>query len=232
MDMVQLGRTGRQVSVACLGTGGHSRIGLRQGASFEHSVGIVRAALDQGVTFIDTAAGYGTEEIVGAGIAGRRDEVMLSTKATVHQEGMPGTGSALIDGAELTRRLDGSLKRLGVDHVDILHLHGVCAHQYEHCRHELVPTLLDLRRAGKIRHLGLTERFAVETSHAVFQHALQDDAWDVFMVGFNLANQTASRDLLPATTERGIATLCMYAVREALISTSSANRLIKQLMHT
>ena len=64
MQTTTLGRTGLTVSVAGLGCGGHSRLGQTQGASFEHSVDIVRTALDRGVTFIDTAEAYGTEEIV------------------------------------------------------------------------------------------------------------------------------------------------------------------------
>lgn len=70
MDRIRLGRTGLDVSVAGLGCGGHSRLGQRAGASEQHSVDIVRAALDLGINFIDTAIAYRTETIVGKAIRG------------------------------------------------------------------------------------------------------------------------------------------------------------------
>jgi aryl-alcohol dehydrogenase-like predicted oxidoreductase len=66
MEYKPLGKTGLTVSVAGLGCGGNSRLGQGRGASAEDSVAIVRTAIDLGVTFIDTAGAYGTEEIVGA----------------------------------------------------------------------------------------------------------------------------------------------------------------------
>src|SRR6478735_7843727 len=92
MDMVKLGRTGLNVSVACLGCGGHSKLGQARGASIAHSVGIVHAALDAGVNFIDTAAVYKTEPIVGEAIKGRRDKVVISTKGLINRPGAPETG--------------------------------------------------------------------------------------------------------------------------------------------
>src|ERR1700733_2754079 len=89
MDHVRLGRTSLSVSVAGLGCGGHSRLGQSQGATFDDSVQLVQAALDIGVTYVDTAEMYGTEEIVGAALVGRRDEVVLSTKSTMHPRGGP-----------------------------------------------------------------------------------------------------------------------------------------------
>src|SRR4051794_13510195 len=81
MQTVRLGRTNARVSVAGLGCGGPSRLGMARGADVHHAAGVVRRALDLGVSFIDTARSYGTEEAVGAGIAGRRDQVFLSTKS-------------------------------------------------------------------------------------------------------------------------------------------------------
>src|SRR5579859_4644001 len=81
MDYTTLGRTGLRVSVAGLGTGGFSRIGI--GQSEDHAVGIVRQALDLGVNLIDTAAVYGTEAVVGRALQGvARDSVVVCTKAS------------------------------------------------------------------------------------------------------------------------------------------------------
>ena len=81
MQHTTLGRTGMQVSVAGLGCGGHSRLGQSYGASEDESIAVIRRALDLGINLVDTAQVYGTESIVGKAIRGRRDEVVLSTKA-------------------------------------------------------------------------------------------------------------------------------------------------------
>src|SRR5215468_8598768 len=82
MDYKPLGKTGLTVSVAGLGCGGNSRLGLSRGASFDDCVAIVRTAIDLGVNFLDTAEAYGTEEIVGAAVRKHdRDKLVISTKA-------------------------------------------------------------------------------------------------------------------------------------------------------
>jgi aryl-alcohol dehydrogenase-like predicted oxidoreductase len=210
MQTVRLGRTNADVSVAGLGCGGHSRLGMARGADQRHAAGVVRRALDLGVTFIDTARAYGTEEAVGEAIAGRRHEVFLSTKAS------PGWSGPMIGPAELTESLEGSLRRLGTDYVDIFHLHGVQPAQYDHCAQELVPELLRQQAAGKIRFLGITEQFGADTGHAMLPRALADDHFDVVMVGFNLVNPSARERVFPLTLEHDVGTLIMFAVRRQL----------------
>ncbi|HSZ53631.1 MAG TPA: aldo/keto reductase [Caulobacteraceae bacterium] len=211
MQTVRLGRTNAEVSVAGLGCGGHSRLGMARGADVGHAAGVVRRALDLGVSFIDTARAYGTEEAVGQGIAGRRDQAFLSTKASPRR----GDG-ALINAAELTESLDGSLRRLGTDHVDVFHLHGVQGGQYEHCAQVLVPEMKRQQAAGKIRFLGITEQFGGDTGHAMLPRALADDHFDVIMVGFNLVNPSARERVFPLTRAHDVGTLIMFAVRRQL----------------
>src|SRR6266478_6459252 len=82
MDYVGLGRTGLRVSVAGLGCGGFSQLGLAQGKSEADAIAIIRQALDLGVNFFDTAAAYGTEAVLGKAIkAVRREQVVVATKA-------------------------------------------------------------------------------------------------------------------------------------------------------
>src|SRR5262249_49341052 len=82
MHYTTLGSTGLKVSVAGLGCGGNSRIGLGTGLSEAQSVALVREALDLGVNFLDTAASYGTEQVIGKAIRGRpRAAVVISTKS-------------------------------------------------------------------------------------------------------------------------------------------------------
>jgi aryl-alcohol dehydrogenase-like predicted oxidoreductase len=210
MQTVRLGRTNAEVSVAGLGCGGHSRLGMARGADVHQAAGVVRRALELGVSFIDTARAYGTEEAVGEGIAGRRDEVFLSTKAH------PSRGGAPIGAAELRESLEGSLRRLRTDHVDVFHLHGVKSDQYDHCAEVLVPEMRRQQAAGKIRFLGITEVFGADTGHAMLPRALADDHFDVIMVGFNLVNPSARERVLPLTMAHDVGTLIMFAVRRQL----------------
>jgi aryl-alcohol dehydrogenase-like predicted oxidoreductase len=79
----QLGRTGLQVSAIGIGAGGPSRLGLANGHSRDTVIKLIRFGLDRGVNVIDSAASYGTEDLVGAAIKGSRAKLMLSTKAAL-----------------------------------------------------------------------------------------------------------------------------------------------------
>jgi L-galactose dehydrogenase len=210
MDSVVLGRTGLRVSVAGLGCGGHSRLGRATGSTEDESVALVRRALELGVTYIDTARAYGTEGIVGRALAGRRDEVVLSTKAS--PEGAAGP----LDAAGLRRLVERSLSELRTDHVDVFHLHGVSAAAYPHCRDVLVPELVALRDEGALRYLGISEAFGSDPGHEMLALALPDDCFDVVMVGFNLLNPSARDRVLPVTEAHRVGVEVMFAVRRAL----------------
>ena len=211
MDYTILGRSGLKVSVAGLGCGGPSRLGLRQNKSTAEAVAVVRRALDLGVNFIDTAEWYGTEPVVGAAIADvPRPQLVLSTKKTIPPLDHPDPG------AEVTNSLDGSLKRLRTDYVDVYHVHGVYPGQYPYVKERLLPSFLQLRRHGKIRAVGITERFPNDPTHTVLRQALQDDDWDVIMIGFNLLNPCARKDVFRMTQKQGVGVINMYAVRRGL----------------
>lgn len=209
MEYTTLGRTGLKVSVAGLGCGGNSKLGLGTGHDKAHAVGIVRRALDLGVNFIDTAQYYGTEVAVGAAIAGRaRDSVVISTKHKV----------SLIDGtvfsvAEILAGLDRSLRALGTDHVDVFCLHTVLPKEYDRVMAEIVPPLLREKEKGKFRFLGITEFAGRDPRHDMLARALGDDCWDVVMTAFHMLNQNARQRVFPATQAKNIGALLMFAVR-------------------
>lgn len=200
-----LGNTGLTVSVAGLGCGGNSRLGLGRGASFDECVGVARAAIDLGVNFLDTAEVYGTEEIVGAAVkAYDRDRLVISTKALFK------TG----DTAEtVTEKVEASLKRLGLDYVDIFHFHAVGPAAYEHHRDVLAPALLRLKEQGKVRHVGLTETGPRDPDQAMLARAALEAPWEVIMLAYSLVNQGARTKVFPVTRRRGIGTLLMFVVR-------------------
>jgi len=205
VDYHPLGNTGLTVSVAGLGCGGNSRLGLGRGASFDECVAVARAAIDLGVNFLDTAEAYGTEEIVGAAVkAYDRDRLVISTKALFKLE----------DTAEtVMRKVEASLKRLGLDHVDIFHFHAVGPAAYEHHRDVLAPALLRLREQGKVRHVGLTETGPRDPEQAMLSRAVEEAPWEVVMLAYSLVNQGARTKVFPVTRRRGIGTLLMFVVR-------------------
>jgi aryl-alcohol dehydrogenase-like predicted oxidoreductase len=228
MQTVRLGRTGVEVSVAGLGCGGHSRLGMARGASADQAAEIVRLALDLGITFIDTARAYGTEEAVGLGVQGRRDQVFISTKVAPTRGGVG--RDELISAAELTDSLELSLRRLQTDRVDLFNLHGVQLAHYAHCIDVLVPELERQQAAGKIRFLGLTEQFGRDTRHETLARAVPDGRFDVVMVGFNLLNPSARRRVFPLTLEHDVGTLIMFAVRRALSDPAALREVAARLV--
>jgi aryl-alcohol dehydrogenase-like predicted oxidoreductase len=144
-----LGTTGVQVSTLALGAMNFGAIGR---TTQEDATAIVDAALDAGINLIDTADMYsrgGSEEMVGRAIAGRRDDIVLATKAT-----MPMSDDRNHAGGSrrwIVRALDDSLRRLGVDHVDLYQMHRWDPTTSDD---ETLSALTDLQRAGKIRYLG------------------------------------------------------------------------------
>ena len=209
MEYTILGRTGLKVSVAGLGCGGSSRLGLGTGHSAAHAADIVRRALDLGVNFIDTAQYYGTEPVIGAAIEGRaRDSVVISTK---HKASL--RDGTIFSVSEILAGLDRSLRALGTDHVDVFCLHTVMPNEYDRVMAEIVPALLRERDKGKFRFLGITEFAVSDPRHDMLTRALTDDCFDVMMVAFHMLNQNARQRVLPATQARNIGTLLMFAVR-------------------
>jgi aryl-alcohol dehydrogenase-like predicted oxidoreductase len=226
MEYTTLGKTGLKVSVVGLGCGGPSRLGLRDNAdSQERAIGIVRQAIDLGVNFIDTAQSYGTEGIIGKAIAGiPRDRLVISTKKT-----LPDAGQSSPE-EEIKRGLEQSLKYLGTDYIDVYHLHGVEPKDYEFARERLMPAMRRLREQGKIRFIGVTEGFVQDPSHQMLQQSLNEDLWDVVMVGFNLLNPSARRTVFSATRDKSVGVLNMFAVRRALSQPDRLTAIVADLI--
>ncbi|MGH7872475.1 MAG: aldo/keto reductase [Candidatus Binatia bacterium] len=226
MEYTTLGRTGLTVSVAGLGCGGPSRLGMRNDAQSANSaMALVKQALDLGVNFLDTAQTYGTEPILGKAIAGvPRDRLVISTKKT-----LPPADHAHPE-EEVTKGLEQSLKLIGTDYIDIYHLHGVEPKDYLFARDRLMPVMRRLKEQGKIRFIGVTESFNPDPSHAMLQESLAEDLWDVVMVGFSLLNPSARTTVLPLTQKNGAGVLDMFAVRRALSQPQHLRTLCRDLV--
>jgi aryl-alcohol dehydrogenase-like predicted oxidoreductase len=208
MKYTTLGRTGLRVSVAGLGCGGFSRLGLNAGLGDDHAVGIVRQALDLGVNVIDTASVYGTEEVVGKALRGvPRDSVVICTKTSKP------AGDKTFSLDKVLESLDGSLKRLGVNYVDVFQLHAVAPAAYDYVRDEIAPALLREKARGKFRFLGITETAPNDHEQVMLNRATQDGIWDTAMLAFHLMDQVARGKVFPHTLANGVGTLMMFAVR-------------------
>lgn len=208
MAYTTLGRTGLKVSVAGLGCGGFSRLGQGHGSSTEHSINVVRAALDAGVNFFDTAENYRTEDIVGQALSpSERDGVVISTKTLMVKDGERCSPEQVI--ASLHR----SLKRLRTERVEVFHLHAVAPKDIDYAIEVIAPALLKERDAGRIAHLGITETAPNDIEHVTLPKAINSGLFDVVMVAFHLLHQNARDSVFPLTQASGVATLLMFAVR-------------------
>ncbi len=226
MQYTTLGKTGLQVSVAGLGCGGYSRLGLSTGKSKAQSIALVQQAIDYGINFIDTARAYRTEGIVGQGLKGRnRDEFVVSTKTTIADD----TGQKCP--AQVIQELEASLRTMDLTFVDVFHLHGVQPSVYAHAVQNVVPVLLREREKGKFRFLGITEVPPKDPYHQTLEQAVQQDCFDVVMVAFHLMHQSAREKIFKHTLAKGIGVLNMFAVRLLFSAPGRLNHVVTQLIN-
>jgi aryl-alcohol dehydrogenase-like predicted oxidoreductase len=163
------------------------------------SIATVHAALDAGVTLLDTADAYGpfkNEELVGRAIQGRRDEVVLATKFGIVRSPDPDKRSISGRPEYVQSACDASLKRLGVDTIDLYYQHRVDPNTPIE---DTVGAMAELVRAGKVRHLGLSEAGPETLRRATAVHpitALQSE--------YSLWSRDVEDRVLPACRELGI----------------------------
>jgi aryl-alcohol dehydrogenase-like predicted oxidoreductase len=167
-----LGRS--EITAGALGLGCMSFSSVYGGFDGYDPTATIARALDLGVTLLDTADVYGphvSEQVVGRAVASRRDEVTLATKFGIVAGGPVEPGGRQVDGRpEYVRRsIEGSLQRLGVDHVDLYYLHRP---DPEVPIEETVGAMAELVAAGKVRHLGLSEASADTVRRAAAVHPI------------------------------------------------------------
>ncbi|MFF8612708.1 aldo/keto reductase [Streptomyces sp. NPDC015350] len=203
MQYRTLGRTGVQVSSLALGAMNFGRIGR---TTQEEVTALVDAAVEGGINLIDTADMYGggeSEEMVGKAIAGRRDDIVLATKA-----GMPmGEGPNHRGGSRrwLVTALDDSLRRLGVDHIDLYQLHRWDPATDDE---ETLSALTDLQRAGKIRYFGSSTFPAHRLVQA--QWAARENRLSRYVTeqpSYSILQRGAEAHVLPVTEQYGLGVL-------------------------
>ena len=197
MDTRPLGKDGPQVSIISFGA---FPIGGGMGpVSRDTAVATVQAAVDAGMTFIDTAQMYRTSEsIIGEAIRGRRDNVFLATKVSV------GHTPQEIDDA-----IGNSLRALGTDHVDLYQLHGPRPQPID----QTMEYLLRLRDAGKFRYIGISNFSAEQTTDALKYGPIHSS-----QPIFNMLFRDAADEVVPCCRENGIGVIAHSVLGKGLLT--------------
>lgn len=196
MKMRKLGRNGPEVSAVGLGCMGMSA--FYGGADEAQSIAVIHRALDLGVTLFDTAEMYGphtNEVLVGKALKGRRDEAFIATKFGINRQP---DGSAITDGspANVRRAVEGSLSRLGVDHIDLYYQHRIDPNTPIE---ETVGAMAELVKEGKVRFLGLSEAAPATLRRAHAEHPIT-----ALQTEYSLWSRDPEDELLGVVRELGI----------------------------
>ncbi|MEV6040698.1 aldo/keto reductase [Nonomuraea sp. NPDC052116] len=210
-----LGDSGLRVSVVGLGC---NNIGSRIDAARTREV--VDAAIEEGVTLFDTAEAYGavhgaSEEILGEVLAGRRDQVVLATK--FGRPGDQGAASGTLGGrAYIRRAVEGSLRRLRTDHIDLYQYHfpdGVTPIE------ETLEALTELVREGKVRYVGSSNFAGWQIAEAA--HVARARGCAPFVSAQNhwsLLERGAEREVVPAALHYGVGVLPYFPLAHGLLT--------------
>jgi 1-deoxyxylulose-5-phosphate synthase len=208
MRYTKLGTTGLDVSVlalGCMSWGDPSRGGHQWVLDEETARGIIKDALEAGITFFDTANVYSagsSEEITGRALHdfANREDVVLATK--VHGRMRPGPNGAGLSRKAILHEIDASLTRLGTDYVDLYQIHRW---DPETPIEETMEALHEVVKAGKARYLGASSMFAWQFAKA--QHVAERHGWTRFVSmqdHYNLIYREEEREMLPLCADQGV----------------------------
>ena len=218
-----LGRTGLFVSEICLGTmtyGGKGRWEVVGRLGVAEAVAQIKAAFDAGVNFIDTADVYSegeSETIVGEALAKLglpREDLVIATKVRVRMGRQPNRVG--LTRVHIMNEIHASLKRLQLDHVDLYQIHGV---DQITPLEETLRTLEDLVRAGKVRHIGLSNHAAWQIMKGL--GVSERHGWNRFesvQAYYSIAGRELEREIIPVAQDQGLGILVWSPLAGGLLS--------------
>jgi aryl-alcohol dehydrogenase-like predicted oxidoreductase len=166
-----------------------------------HSIEAIHSAIDSGINLIDTAPAYGaghSEEVVGRAIRGRREEVVLATKVGIVRT-PDGGFERNLKSQSIQREIEDSLRRLGVDTIDLYQIHWP---DPDTPMEESLEALVNIREQGKIRYLGVSNFDAPQMRQAMEQAGIVS-----LQPQYSLLRRDAEKDLLPFCRENGLGVL-------------------------
>lgn len=209
-----LGRTGIRVSSYCLGA---MMFGKLANADHDACVRIVHKALDFGINFIDTADAYSqgeSEIIVGKALRGRRDDVVVATKAALPMGDDPNQrGSSR---RWITRAVEGSLQRLQTDHIDLYQIHRLSP---DTDMEETLAVLTDLVRAGKIRAFGASTVPASDIVEAQWTAERRGLArFRTEQPPYSILNRSIEREVLPTCQRYGMGVMAWSPLAKGMLT--------------
>ena len=224
MEYRRLGRTGFEVSLVGLGTGGPSQLGQTRGATRDVVRTYVRQALDLGINYFDTAPVYhDSEALLAHALDGvPRHETVIATKypsvVDVHADAPP-----LAPPSVIRPSVQESLRRLRRDTLDIVLIHALRPELYDECRERHVPELLRLKDDGLARFVGISG-WPVMVGRAVA------DGWpDVVMPNYNLLTHAAERHVFPLAPRHDVGGVAMTPVRRAMADAAHLRDLVRRM---
>lgn len=212
MKLRTLGRTGLDVSPIAVGGAAFTYVDPRSGWNPKSEDGrkivyeTLNTALDNGVTYLDTAPAYGdgySETLFGEVMKTRRNDCVLASKVWYD-----------LDAQGVEDSIHASLTRLNTDHIDVMQIHGriYTPDEIEHVMSVVVPTLVKLREAGKIGHIGITS----EEPFCLMPFLKNDDI-AMYQIAYNLIYQAAARHFLIEAAEKNVGVVTMRTMTSGIL---------------
>ena len=215
MEYAPLGNSGLVVSALGVGCNAFGRR-----IDQDQVTDVVTTALDEGVTFFDTADSYGrgiSETMLGVALGARREEAVIATKFGMDLDGLyPGARENRASRGYITRAVEGSLQRLGTDYIDLYQLHTP---DRITPIDETLSAMTDLVRAGKVRYIGCSNFAAWEVADAVaVADAIGSEHFITAQNEYSLYNRSAEAELVPALEHYRMSLLPYFPLAYGLLT--------------